>query len=54
VRAILGDAETDDLGLFDDLLGIRDGDSALPDVASDARQRRLTSLINTASLARGT
>ena len=42
----------DDLVLLDDLLGIRDADTALPDVAPDARRRRLTALINSASLAR--
>jgi hypothetical protein len=34
-----------------DLLGIRDPDVALPDIAADARRRRLTALIDTASLA---
>ena len=38
--------------LLDDLLGIRDSAMALPDIASDARRRRLTALINSASLAR--
>ena len=46
------DAHPDDLVLLDDLLGIRDADTALPDVAPDARRRRLTALINSASLAR--
>ena len=46
------DADADDLILLDDLLGIRDSAVALPDVAADARRRRLTALINAASLAR--
>jgi adenylate cyclase len=46
------DANPDDLVLLDDLLGIRDAAVALPDVAADARRRRLTALINAASLAR--
>ena len=46
------DADPEDLVLLDDLLGIRDVATALPDVAADARRRRLTALINAASLAR--
>jgi adenylate cyclase len=46
------DADDDDLVLLDDLLGIREPGTALPDVAPDARRRRLTALINSASLAR--
>jgi adenylate cyclase len=46
------DSDPDDLVLLDDLLGIRDAAVALPDVAADARRRRLTALINAASLAR--
>jgi adenylate cyclase len=46
------DADPDDLVLLDDLLGIRDAAAALPDVAADARRRRLNALINAASLAR--
>ena len=46
------DADPEDLVLLDDLLGIRDPAVALPDVAPDARRRRLTALINSASLAR--
>ena len=38
--------------LLDDLLGIADPDVALPQIDPDARRRRLTALINTASLAR--
>jgi hypothetical protein len=52
VRARVPDAEPEDLVLFDDLLGIADPDVALPKIHADARRRRLTALINTASLAR--
>ena len=38
--------------LFDDLLGIADPDIALPKIDPDARRRRLTALVNTATLAR--
>ena len=38
--------------LLEDLLSIRDPSEALPDIAPDARRRRLTALVNTASLAR--
>jgi hypothetical protein len=38
--------------LLDDLLGIGDPEVALPQIEPDARRRRLTGLINTASLAR--
>jgi adenylate cyclase len=46
------DADPEDLALLEDLLGIRDTDVALPDIAADARRRRLTALVNAASLAR--
>ncbi len=39
---------------FDDLLGIADPDVALPKIDPDARRRRLTALVNAASLARKT
>ena len=53
VRADLpADADPQDLLLLDDLLGIADPDVALPQIDPDARRRRLTALINTASLAR--
>src|SRR5262249_42935269 len=45
-------ADPADLVLLADRLGIRDVAVALPDVAADARRRRLTALINAASLAR--
>jgi adenylate cyclase len=54
VSGILEQAAPDDLILFDDLLGIRDVAAALPDITSEARQRRLALLVNAASLARST
>jgi len=54
VRARAPDAEPEDLLLFDDLLGIADPDVALPAIDPDARRRRLTALVNAASLARHT
>ncbi len=52
VREQFPDADPQDLLLFDDLLGIADPDVPLPQIAPDARRRRLTALVNTASLAR--
>ena len=52
VRAQAADAESEDLLLLDDLLGIADPDVALPAIGPDARRRRLTALVNTAQLAR--
>ncbi|HSS24134.1 MAG TPA: adenylate/guanylate cyclase domain-containing protein, partial [Mycobacterium sp.] len=52
VREQVPDADPEDLLLLDDLLGIADPDVPLPAIAPDARRRRLTALINTASLAR--
>ena len=46
------DADPEDLLLLDDLLGIADPAVALPEIAPDARRRRLTALIIGASLAR--
>jgi class 3 adenylate cyclase len=54
VRGRLADADGEDLLLLDDLLGIADPEVALPQIDPDARRRRLTSLLNTASLARST
>ena len=54
VRDRLPDADPEDLVLFDDLLGIADPDVALPTIDPDARRRRLTALVNAASLARET
>jgi class 3 adenylate cyclase len=52
VRSQVPDADPEDLLLFDDLLGIADPDVALPTIDPDARRRRLTALVNAASLAR--
>ena len=52
VRAQVPDADEQDLLLLDDLLGIADPDAALPRIDPDARRRRLTALVNGASLAR--
>ena len=54
IRAQTPDAEPEDLVLFYDLLGIADSDVALPRIDPDARRRRLTALVNAASLARET
>ena len=50
--AVPADADPQDLLLLDDLLGIADPDVPLPQIDPDARRRRLTALINTATLAR--
>ena len=52
VREQVPDADPQDLLLFDDLLGIADPQVPLPQIDPDARRRRLTALINAASLAR--
>jgi class 3 adenylate cyclase len=52
VRSRLPNADPEDLLLLDDLLSIADPDIALPKIDPDARRRRLTALVNTASLAR--
>ncbi|MGB8503149.1 adenylate/guanylate cyclase domain-containing protein, partial [Mycobacterium sp.] len=51
VRERLPDVDSQDLLLLDDLLGIRDAAVAVPDIAPDARRRRVTALINGAALA---
>jgi class 3 adenylate cyclase len=52
VRSRVPDADPEDVLLFDDLLGIADPEVALPKIDPDARRRRLTALVNAASLAR--
>jgi class 3 adenylate cyclase len=54
VRERVPNADPHDLELLDDLLGTADPDASLPTVDPDARRRRLTALINAASLARTT
>ena len=51
-REQVPDADPQDLLLLDDLLGIADPEVSLPQIDPDARRRRLTALINSASLAR--
>ena len=52
IRERVPDADPQDLLLLDDLLGIADPEVALPAIDPDPRRRRLTTLLNTASLAR--
>jgi class 3 adenylate cyclase len=52
VRDRVPDADPEDLLLFHDLLGIAAPDVELPKIDPDARRRRLTALVNAASLAR--
>ena len=52
VRAGLVGADAQDLVLLDDMLGIGDRAIALPQIAPDARRRRVIAMINVASLAR--
>ncbi|TDK98395.1 adenylate/guanylate cyclase domain-containing protein [Mycobacterium paragordonae] len=52
IRTLIGGADPEDLVLLDDLLGIADPDVALLPIEADARRRRLTALVNAASLAR--
>jgi class 3 adenylate cyclase len=52
VRSRVPDADPEDLLLFDDLLGIADPEVVPPTIDPDARRRRLTALVNAASLAR--
>ena len=54
VRGQLAGADSEDLVLLDDLLGIADPAVVLPRIDPDARRRRLTALLNTASLVRTT
>jgi class 3 adenylate cyclase len=52
VRDRVPDADPEDLLLLHDLLGIADPEVQLPKIDADARRRRLTALVNAASLAR--
>jgi AAA ATPase domain len=54
LRDRVSDADPEDLLLLDDLLGIADPKTSLPQIDPDARRRRLTALVNAASLARQT
>jgi class 3 adenylate cyclase len=52
LRERFPDADPEDMLLLDDLLGIADPEVELPKIDPDARRRRLTALVNAASLAR--
>src|ERR1700751_2652664 len=52
LRSRVPEADPEDALLLDDLLGIADPEVALPKIDPDARRRRLTALVNAASLAR--
>jgi hypothetical protein len=54
IRDQVPDADPEDVLLLDDLLGIADPDTPLPQIDPDARRRRLTALVNATSLARET
>ncbi len=54
LRDQIANAGEHDLLLLDDLLGVADPEVPLPVIDPDARRRRLTAMINTASLARTT
>ena len=54
VRGRVPDADPEDLLLLHDLLGIADPNAPLLAIDPDARRRRLTALVNAASLARET
>ena len=51
IEAQFSDAEPEDVALFEDLLGISDPDAELPRIDPDARRRRLTAMVNSATLA---
>ena len=51
IKALFSDAEPEDVALFEDLLGIGDPDAELPRIDPDARRRRLTAMVNSATLA---
>jgi adenylate cyclase len=54
LRAQLSGADSEDLLLLDDLVGIRDPEIASPNISADARRRRLAALVQSAALARDT
>lgn len=51
-RSALPHADTEDLLLLDDMLGIAEGQPQVGDIAPDARKRRLTALLDAALLSR--
>ena len=54
IRDRVPDVDPEDLLLLDDLLRIRDPEHDVPDIAADARRRRLTTVVNAAYLGRST
>ncbi|AGB25626.1 adenylate/guanylate cyclase family protein [Mycobacterium sp. JS623] len=52
VRARYSDSDEEDLRLLEDLVGIADPATELPQIDPDARRRRMAAMINTAVLAR--
>ncbi len=54
IRNRVAGFDPEDLLLLDDLLGIRDPLLDIPDIAVDARRRRITTLVNAAYLGRST
>ncbi len=50
VRERLPMAGLDDLSLIDDLLGISDPDAPIPEIGPDARRRRITAVVKSASV----
>ena len=54
IRDRIPGVDPEDLVLLDDLLGIRDPVQEVPDIAADARRRRITTLVNAAYLGRST
>jgi adenylate cyclase len=52
LRAQLPGVDPSDLVLLEDTLGVRDPDVEVADIGPDARRRRLTEVVNAASLAR--
>ncbi|WP_163752085.1 adenylate/guanylate cyclase domain-containing protein [Mycolicibacterium helvum] len=51
-RSVVPEADPQDVQLLDDLLGIADPEAVLPVIEPDARRRRLTALVHSASLTR--
>jgi adenylate cyclase len=52
LRVRFAEADSEDMALLNDLLGVADPEAEAPDIEADARRRRLTALVNAASLAR--
>jgi class 3 adenylate cyclase len=52
LRTRLVGADTEDIALLEDLLGIGDASGAVPNVSADARRRRLSALLKSAALNR--